>query len=135
MRKVFGNDLRLSHGGTRLALKGNNRLDVVDLASGRVQQIYKSPTGSFEMIWALAWNTGDRELLTIWNTGDRELLTIFRVSGNIARMDFVTFPATGGAPLRQPIDKEFRGLTISQDGKYLGTTRVSQRGRKSAVFA
>lgn len=118
MRKVFGNDLRLSHGGTRLALKGNNRLDVVDLASGRVQQIYKSPTGSFEMIWALAWNTGDRELLTI-----------FRVSGNIARMDFVTFPATGGAPLRQPIDKEFRGLTISQDGKYLGTTRVSQRGQ------
>jgi len=108
--------LKVSRDATKLAMCANQYLGIVDLASGQVRDIYASPEDSEERIWALDWSADDRQLLTI-----------FRSSGGMEKMEMVIFPAGGGAPTRQPISNQLRGLSLSPDGKYLGTTRVTRR--------
>lgn len=108
--------LQLSRDGTRLAIRCGGYLGIVEVASGQVRDLYVSPENSHEAIWA-----------TEWSADDRQLLTIVRATGSTDAMEFRVFPAGGGAPTRQPIPKEFHGLALSPDGKYLATSRLTRR--------
>lgn len=115
-------DLRVSHDGSRLAIRGGSYLAVVDLKTGRHQVLYRVQEPDPVRLWAMDWS-GD----------DESLLAIVRPGVGMEQMQLWTFSARGGAPERQPLPPEFRGLSVSPDGKYVATTRLTQRWQLWAI--
>ncbi|MBI4904045.1 MAG: PD40 domain-containing protein [Acidobacteria bacterium] len=108
-------DLRVSHDGSRLAIRGGAYLAVVDLKSGRQRVLFRRTEPDPVALWAMDWSADDSSLLTIVRPGV-----------GMERMQLWTFSADGGSPKRQPLAPELRGLSISPDGKYVATTRLTQ---------
>jgi WD40 repeat protein len=108
-------DLRVSHDGNRLAIRGRYVV-VVDLRTGQSREIYRVPEKSPVAIWAMDW-TAD----------DQQLHTIVRPTGLTDKMESWIFSPNGGDPRRLSIPRELHGLAFSPDGKYVLTTRVTQR--------
>lgn len=115
-------DLRVSHDGRQLAIRGGSYLAVVDLATRRHRVLFRRTEPDLVRLWAMDWTKDDNSLLTIVRPG-----------GGIDRMELWTFPAQGGEPQRQPLPPETRGLSISPDGKYVATTRLTQRWQLWAI--
>ena len=108
-------DLRVSHDGTRLAIRNGN-IAVVDLRTGQVREIYHTPEQSAIGIWAMDWSADDRQLHTVVRPGF-----------GLEKMESWIFPVDGGEPKRIAIPKEMRGISFSPDGKHVATSRVTQR--------
>lgn len=110
--------LKLSHDGSRLAIRAGRYLGIVDLATGNTTDLQAdSPDGERGgLLWAMDWSADDASLLTIAKIGT-----------GLDRMELWTFPASGGTPSKQAIAKELRGLSLSPDGKHLATTLLTRR--------
>ena len=115
-------DLRVSHDGSRLAIRGGY-LAVVDLRSGQGREIYRTRPFTSTAIWAMDWSADDKQIFTI-----------VRTSGSPnTRMELWAFSPEGGEPKRQAIPREWRGLSFSPDGKYVATTKLTQRAQVWAL--
>lgn len=115
-------DLRVSHDGSRLAIRGGSYLTVVDLATRQHRVLHHRPEPDLVRLWAMDWSKDDESLLTIVRPGD-----------GIDRMELWTFSPQGGEPQRQPLPAETRGLSVSPDGRYIATTRLTQRWQLWAI--
>ncbi len=115
-------DLRVSHDGQHLAIRAGVYLAVVDLRTGQSREIYRVPQFSSALIWAMDWSADDRQLFTIVRPG-----------GLMDKMELWVFSPEGGEPKRQANPAEWRGLSISPDGKHVATTSLTQRGQLWAL--
>ncbi|MBI3279200.1 MAG: tetratricopeptide repeat protein [Acidobacteria bacterium] len=103
-------DMRFSHDGKKLALFGGGAVDIVDLATGRFQEIVRAP-GNY---LGGDWSPDDRFLLTTWCAG--------RYHSDMST-ELVKLPVDGGPPSRTALDGHYIGLRLSPDGKRAATTR------------
>lgn len=109
-------DLRVSHDGQRLGIRGGRWLAVRDLASGKTRMLHRQPATSPSLLWAMEWSPDDQEILTIARPG-----------AGIEQMELWSFPSQGGLPRKEPIPATLSGLSFTPDGRYLLTTRTTQR--------
>lgn len=100
---------RLSPDGTQAALFSENRVKIVDLASGNNRILYQK-TGNFF--------GGD------WSPDGRYLYTTFGVSDRTTEL--IRIPLDGSQPLVKPLTEQFRSLRLSPDGKRVAVTRWNQ---------
>lgn len=106
-------DLRVSHDGTRLAIRAGIYLALVELKTGESRVLYRTPELSSERLWGMDWTSDDRELATIVRPGS-----------GMERMQMKIFPVSGGEPRVITIPKELRSLSFSPDGKQVATLRM-----------
>lgn len=109
-------DLRVSRDGSRLAVRSSGGLVIVDLRTGQSREIYRRPEESSLAIWALDWSADDKQLVAIVRAGT-----------GTTKMESWVFSPEGGEPARSPNPPDLRGLSFSPDGKFVATTRQTQR--------
>lgn len=114
-------EVAFSHDRKKLAVRGLKYLSVIDLATGAVRDLYvrESATSGYA-IWALAWGADDRHLVAIGNP-------LPLVGSSL----ILTFPVDGGEPRRIAAPAQFRGLSLSPDGKLAGLANT----RRNQVLA
>jgi Tol biopolymer transport system component len=106
--------MRFSHDGRKLALFGAGRVAVVDVGTGKLQEVARTP-GNY---LGGDWSPDDRFLLTTWCAGgyDSDLPT-----------ELVRLPMEGGSPVRTPLGAHYIGLRLSPDGKKVAMTRWNEQ--------
>lgn len=115
-------DLRVSHDGTRLAIRGGGYLVVVDLKTAAARTIYRAPQDSGISLWALDWSPDDKQLYAN-----------VRTTGMATDQQTWIFSPEGGEPKRISNPKQLPGLAISSDGKFAAVTRMTERSQVWAL--
>jgi Tol biopolymer transport system component len=113
--------LLLSRDAKTLVVRTSGYLGVVDLTTGQSRQLYGTTVEKDGIVWASAFNADETKVLTIHR------------AGSMANMEFGIFPIDGSTPTRFRAPKEFRGLTLSPDGKFLATTFLTRRDQVWAL--
>jgi Tol biopolymer transport system component len=107
-------NIALSHDGKALALRSGGTLGILDLASGQYKRLYTRDYHTDDhVMWGLDWTADDRNVVAV----ARDFAT--------AKSDLWIYPVNGGAPTRQPMGGDFRGIAISPDRKVAATVRVA----------
>ncbi len=121
--KAPRNEIRFSHDGKRLALRGSNYLGVFDLATGQLKDLYR---GKGETAGAFSGSD--------WSADDRYLVTLVRLDfAGRARSEIRSFPVDGGEPARFATPVELRGLSLSPDGKHAGSVSYASHAQVWAL--
>jgi WD40 repeat protein len=115
-------DLRVSHDGSKLAIRGGVYLAVVNLQNRESHVIYKLPPNSAAALWAMDWTSDDTKIAVIARPG-----------GGLEKIELWIFSPEGGEPSKQEIPREYRGLSFSPDGRLVATTSQTQRAQVWAL--
>jgi Tol biopolymer transport system component len=106
--------LVVSRSGSKLALTLSDRLVFVDTQTGATEVRWATNKGFMDRVTGGAWTPDDRFFVTTAALGP---------SGLRPRRELWTFPVAGGDPLRQALPAEFRGVSMSSDGRQLAMMR------------
>jgi Tol biopolymer transport system component len=115
-------DLRVSHGGTRLAIRGGLYIVVVDLKSGQAREIYRAPENAGIRVWALDWSPDDKQLYT--NA---------RTTGMASDRETWIFSPEGGAPKRLAASGKLASYAVSNDGRFFAVSSTTDRAQVWAL--
>ncbi len=98
-------NLVVSPEGGRLAIRSGGKLGVLDLASGQYKRLYTRDFATdHNVMWGLAWSEDGKRIMVI----ARDYRT--------AVCQLWIYPTEGGEPVRQPLNGDMRGLSVSSNG-------------------
>lgn len=115
-------DLRVSHDGNRLAIRGGRYIAIVNLRDGSAREIFRIPESDPSVLWALDWDANDARLVAIARGG-----------GMANNLELWVFSPEGGEPIKQKISAAWHGLSFTPDAKFVATTKLTQRSQVWAI--
>jgi WD40 repeat protein len=102
----------------KLGIRGKNYFGILDLATGQLRDVYQGRTTDANSFWGLDWSADGQYLVTIARPDPKVQSTEIRV-----------YPINGAAPVVTKTPVELRGLSVSADGKHIGSVSYSNRSQ------
>jgi Tol biopolymer transport system component len=112
-------EIQPSRDRKRLLIRSTVYIGVLDLANGNLTDIVAFDEGpNSEQIWGADWSADERHIVAVVRPGF-----------TARKSQVMGFPVAGGEPVRIAAPTEFRGLSMSPDGRHMASVDFWSKGQ------